>query len=74
MHTALQANKTVITSDPMATPSRLTFTIGGSTPGMEAEESSLAGHTQLHPVHMDQAKGKKDRLGPPKTQPTVHGP
>ena len=34
----------------------------------------LTGHTHLHPVHMDQARGKKGGLGPPKTQPTVHGP
>ena len=43
------------------------LTTSGSTPGKEAEESSLTGHTHLQPVHMDQAKGKKDRLGPPKT-------
>ena len=29
------------------------LTTGGSTPGKEAEESFLAGHTHLHPVHMD---------------------
>ena len=36
-------------------------------PGREAEESFLAGRTRLHPVHMDQARGKKGGLGPPNT-------
>ena len=36
-------------------------------PGKEVEESFLAGRTCLHPVHMDQARGKKGGLGPPKT-------
>ena len=48
-------------------------TTSGSTPGKEAEDS-LAGRMRLHPVYMDQARGKKHRLGPPKTQPTIHGP
>ena len=26
---------------------------GGGTPGKEAEESFLSGHTRLHPVHID---------------------
>ena len=33
---------------------------------MEAEDSPT-GHMRLHPVHMDQARGKKGGLGPPKT-------
>ena len=33
---------------------------------MEAE-SSPAGRTRLHPVHMDRARGKEGGLGPPKT-------
>jgi len=36
-------------------------------PGREAEESFLTGRTRLHPVHMNQARGKKGGLGPPKT-------
>ena len=43
------------------------YTTDGNTPGREAEESFLAGHTHLHLVYMDQARGKKHRLGPPKT-------
>ena len=27
----------------------------------------LVGHTHVHPVHVDRAKGKRDGLGPPKT-------
>ena len=42
-------------------------TTGGKTPGREAEESFLAGRTHLHPVHMNQARGKKGGLGPSKT-------
>ena len=34
--------------------------------GMEAEDSPI-GRMRLHPVHMDQARGKKGGLGPPKT-------
>ena len=42
-------------------------TTGGNTPGREAEESFLASRTRLHPVHMDQARGKKGGLDPSKT-------
>ena len=42
-------------------------TTGGNTPGREAEEFFLVGRMRLHPVHMNQARGKEGGLGPPKT-------
>ena len=38
------------------------------------QRASLAGRTCLHSVHIDHAEGRKGGLGPPRTQPTVHGP
>ena len=43
------------------------LTTGGSTPGKKMGKFPLVGHTHMHPVHVDHAKGKRDGLGPPKT-------